>query len=228
MNQYDFSLAACPPDTSDAPANAACASLCRRLGLLALASEWWDARTSADVATTSQTKVLQFLSGYRLPDSLEVGVAGTALSSGALLVAVGMRTMSDAQMTDQLTNFDKNGVSVGDFICAIVPVGADISNSLSNEIVIRFGAAIASAGSLVFGISNFTQREGGTTLENPFAAACGFANFGNPDNFVNVSIPVAQQGQLVPGYAVPQGRRPMGGLGSNLGPAYLGLPQGRG
>lgn len=192
MNQYDIHIAAVPPDLTVPAANAACARLARILGLLALGSDWWQAGDTETAGITSQLKHLQFLSKYRLPDSLEVGTAGTSLNepAGALLTARGKRTMSDAQLTDQLTNKDKNGVDAGDFVCAIVPPGADISNGLSAEIVIPAGGLNAVAGTVVFGISNFTQREGGASLETPFGAALGFANFGNPSQFITTVIPM--------------------------------------
>lgn len=191
VNQYDIHVAALPPDVSNAPANAACTRLARVLGLLAIGSDWWQVGDTETAGITSQLKHLQFLCKFRLPDSLEVGPTGQAFNdAGSLLTARGKRTMADAQLTDQLTNKDKNGVDAGDFVCAIVPVGADISNGLSSEVVIPAGALNAVAGTIVFGISNFTQREGGASLETPFAAACGFANFGDPSKFITAVIPM--------------------------------------
>lgn len=217
MNQYEFSLLTCPPDTSNAPANAACTGLARRLGLLALASDWMsvDAAVAASLTTTTMAKHIKFLCGMRLPDSLEVGQNGTSLNdAGNLLTCIGKRMMSDAQMTNQLTNLDKTGVDAGDFICAIVPPGADVSGSLSNEIVIPFGALNADAGTLIFGISNFTQREGGAALENPFSAACGFANFGPPSQFITTALPVVA---MTPNPMLPN---PGKGQANNLTSGY--------
>lgn len=214
MNQYNFSLLTCPPDTTDAPANAACTRLARILGLLALSSDWWETQAAADESTTAQTKKMAFLSRFRLPDTLEVGINGTNLSdAGVLLTAIGKRSMSDAQLTQQLTNLDKVGVDAGDFVCAIVPPGADVSSGLSNEVVIPFGALNASAGAVVFGLANFTQREGGAALETPFAAACGFANFGPPSNFQTFILPVASN---------PQGVSP--GIPGSKTPGFGGVP----
>lgn len=210
MNSYSLYLDKCPPDNTNAAANTACRKLARQLGLLFIFSEFKMVKGNDGTADgiTVPSKNIICVTGLRLPDSLEPGPLGAVVNdAGNLIVGVIRRDMADSQMTDQMNNFDKTSVAAGDFVCAIVPHGVDISNELNAQVEIVFGLTNATSGSIVMGIANDTQREG--AYETPFAEACAYANFGPPSQWSVVAMPMAPAPGVVhgpgaaPGYVPP-------------------------
>jgi len=192
MNHYRFEIQGIPKDTADAPANAACTKLARVLGLAMLGSDFHAVGMGWNEAN-KRTRTFEFQTRFRFPSTIDAPsdwVGRVYNDAGNQLVAAGNRSMEDEQCTTVLNNQDKAVVDAGDFICAILPPGADVSNELSSMLavpVLDVNQVPTVFGYVVFGIANTTARDG--VYQTPFAAACGYANFGPPSTWQAVVLP---------------------------------------